>query len=142
MPIKRIVVGVDGSEGAAKALALTAELAAATGAEVVAVHAFEPLALVGKIEPPLDFVKIKHDTEELLRSEWCEPLSQAGVPFRAVVVEEDPVGALIDTAKAENGDLIVVGTRGIGGVRGVVLGSVANKLPHKAHVPVVIVPPE
>jgi nucleotide-binding universal stress UspA family protein len=142
MAIKRIIVGVDGSAGSAKALSLTAELAAATGAEVVAVHAFEPLALVGKIEPPLDFVKIKHETEEILRTEWCAPLAGADVPFRTVVVEEDPVHALVDTAKAEGGDLIVVGTRGLGSVRGAVLGSVANKLPHKAHVPVVIVPPE
>ena len=142
MPIERIIVGVDGSAGASKALELTAELADACGAEVVAVHAFEPLALVGKIEPPLDFVKIKHDTEALLRDEWCRPLADAGVDYRTTVVEDDPVGALIDTAKAQDGDLIVVGTRGVGGVRGLMVGSVANKLPHKSHVPVTIVPPD
>lgn len=141
MPITRIVVGVDGSDGSGKAVALTCEIAAATGAEVVAVHAFEPLSYVGKIEPPLDFPKIKHDTEQLLRDEWCKPLVDAGVPFRAVVVEVDPVHALIETAKAEGADMIVVGTRGIGGVKGMVLGSVASKLPSRSPVPVTIVPP-
>jgi nucleotide-binding universal stress UspA family protein len=142
MPIQRIIVGVDGSEGSARAVAFAAELAAPAGAEVVAVHAFEPLALIGKIEPPLDFVKIKHETEDLLRDTWCQPLHDAGVAFRALVVEGDPVHALVDAAKTEDADLIVVGTRGIGGVRGMVVGSVAGKLPHKSGVPVTIVPPD
>jgi nucleotide-binding universal stress UspA family protein len=142
MPIERIIVGVDGSPGAAKALELTVELARATGAEVVAVHAFEPLALIGKVEPPLDFPKIKHETEALLRDEWCRPLADAGVDFRSVVIDADPVGALVDTTEAEDGDLVIVGTRGLGKARALVLGSVASKLPSKSRVPVTIVPPD
>lgn len=141
MPITRIVVGVDGSEGSAKAVALACELAAATGAEVVAVHAFEPLSYVGKIEPPLDFPKIKQQTEELLRTEWCRPFEEAGLAYRTLVVDDDPVHALVYAATNEAADMIVVGTRGIGGVRGMVVGSVASKLPSTSPVPVTIVPP-
>lgn len=141
MPIDRIVVGVDGSDGAARAVSLTAELAEATGAEVVAVHAFEPLALIGKVEPPLDFPKIKHETEAMLRDDWCRPLADAGVGYRTVVVDADPIGALLDVVAAERGDLIVVGTRGLGKAKAMVLGSVAGKLPSRSPVPVTIVPP-
>jgi nucleotide-binding universal stress UspA family protein len=140
MAIERIVVGVDGSTGSARALALVAELATATGASVVAVHAFEPLALIGKVEPPLDFPKIKRETESLLRDEWCRVLSEAGVEFRGVVVDADPVSALIGTVEAEHADLVVVGTRGLGKAKALVLGSVAGKLPSRSPVPVTIVP--
>lgn len=140
MGIERIVVGVDGSTGSSRAMALAVELAEATGAEVVAVHAFEPLALIGKVEPPLDFAKIKRETEAVLRDEWCRPLTEAGVDFRAVVLDADPVGALVDTIEQEDGDLVVVGTRGLGKAKALVLGSVAEKLPSRSPVPVTIVP--
>jgi nucleotide-binding universal stress UspA family protein len=139
--IERIIIGVDGSEGSGRGMAVCIDLAGPLGAEVIVVHAFEPLSYVGKVEPPLDFARIKLETEQLLRDEWCSPFADAGIPFRTSVVDADPVHALTDTAAAEQADLIVVGTRGIGGVRGKVLGSVASKLPQHSKVPVVIVPP-
>jgi nucleotide-binding universal stress UspA family protein len=140
--IDRIVVGVDGSEGSGRGMAVAIDLAGPLGAEVIAVHAFEPLSYVGKVEPPLDFARIKDDTEKLLRAEWCKPLADAGIEFSTVVIDEDPVHALVDVAASQDADLIVIGTRGIGGVRGKVLGSVAAKVPHHTKLPIVIVPPD
>jgi nucleotide-binding universal stress UspA family protein len=139
--IDRIVVGVDGSEGSSDAVLFCADLASAVGAEVVAVHAFEPLALLGKVEPPVDFAAVKDQIGTLLHDDWCQPLAERGVAFRIAVVEDDPVTAMVDAAQAEGADLVVVGTRGLGGVKGLVLGSVATKLPHRCPVPVTIIPP-
>jgi nucleotide-binding universal stress UspA family protein len=68
-------------------------------------------------------------------------MTDAGITFRTVVIDEDPVHALVDVAANEDADMIVIGTRGIGGVRGKVLGSVASKVPHHTKLPIVIVPP-
>jgi nucleotide-binding universal stress UspA family protein len=56
------------------------------------------------------------------------------------VVDADPVSALIGTVEAEHADLVVVGTRGLGKAKALVLGSVAGKLPSRSPVPVTIVP--
>jgi nucleotide-binding universal stress UspA family protein len=47
---------------------------------------------------------------------------------------------LVRAARDAEADLLVCGTRGIGGVKGMVLGSVARELPAKAHRPVTVVP--
>ncbi|MGD9754473.1 MAG: universal stress protein, partial [Acidimicrobiia bacterium] len=78
MSVRRIVVGVDGSDNAAAAVRWTAALAVQLGAEVVAVHAFEPLALLGEVPPPVDFAALRAAAEEDLQQRWCEPLHAAG----------------------------------------------------------------
>jgi nucleotide-binding universal stress UspA family protein len=55
-------------------------------------------------------------------------------------VTGDPVDALVNVAEQEGADLIVVGNKGMAGVRGKVLGSVPNSVAHRAHCAVLILP--
>lgn len=142
MSVRRIVVGVDGSDNAAAAVRWTAALAVQLGAEVVAVHAFEPLALLGEVPPPVDFAALRAAAEEDLQQRWCEPLHAAGVAVRAVVLERGPVEALVEAADEADADLVVVGARGRSTLRGLVLGSTSQKLPHETRRPVCIVHPD
>ncbi len=141
MSVSTIVVGTDGSEGARHAVEFAAGLARDLGATVVVVHAFEPLALVGLVEPPVDFAKLRDQAQELLESEWAQPLADAGVDHEAVVAEGHAADVLADVAAAHDADLLVVGARGLGGVRGLLLGSTSARLPHVTGIPVTIVPP-
>ncbi len=136
-----IVVGVDGSEGSRHALIVAAELGAGLGAEVVAVHAFEPLALLGEVPPPIDFVALRAEVAEEMERDWVGPLRDAGVTYRCLIVEDRPVKALLRAAEDVGATHIVVGTRGVGGFKGLLVGSVASTLPGHAHLPVTIVPP-
>ncbi|HEU5002046.1 MAG TPA: universal stress protein [Actinomycetota bacterium] len=147
--ISRIVVGLDGSEGSAAAAAWCAELAAPTGAQVLAVHGAGKLPEVFRGAPDavaagLDLSGHRHPgwkrDAEITLERWCEPLRTAGVPYRSAVVEDDAVHALLHVAAHEHADLIVVGAQGHGGMVGRILGGVTYKLAHHAHVPVVIVP--
>ena len=140
MTIRTIVVGVEGSANAEAAVVLAAEVARGRGARVVAVHAFEPLALLGKVEPPVDFAVLEETTRRTLRDEWCAPLHDAGVVYEARVVENDPVHGLVEAADEVEADLIVVGARGMSRLKGLVLGSTSIKLPQVAGRPVTIVP--
>lgn len=148
--IRRIVVGVDGSEGAARAVVWAARLARTTGAEVVAAHAIEtPLFLDGY---PLVAGTIPHEPwdvawkewreheHELLEQRWCRPLAEAGVNYRAETIAGGPK-ALIELAESEDADAIVAGRRGRGGFAELVLGSFSHHLVHHSRRPVIVVPP-
>jgi nucleotide-binding universal stress UspA family protein len=142
MTIKRIVVGVDGSPQSAGALDWAADLAITTGAEIVAVHAFElgPY-LPGAMGPPytMDRGAVANN---LLRelSEWCAPLHQREVAFHTVLREGVAGVELLRVAAEESADLIVVGSRSRGPLRELLLGSVAHHVTHHATHPVAVVP--
>lgn len=148
-PIRRIVVGVDGSDGAARAVAWSARLARATGAEVVAAHAIESPALLdgfplvtGTIPTESWDVALKEwreHTRELLDQRWCRPLADADVRYRGELIAGGPE-ALIEFAGSEEADVIVVGRRGRGGFAELVLGSFSHHLVHHSHTPVLVVP--
>jgi len=141
-PFPLMVVGVDGSDAARRALEWAAALAAATDAEVVAVHV---LTYDREFERDLTIDTMRNWRRELnrdLKGLWTEPLRSALVRFRSVLVEaSSPTEGLLDVAHQEQADLIVVGARGHGSLAGRVMGGVSYRLAHRATQPVVVVPP-
>jgi nucleotide-binding universal stress UspA family protein len=120
MTARRVLVGLDGSPGAAVALDWCRQYAGILDAEVIAVHVIPILAFTGY--PPADVAKGRtleqmHSTMERALEGWVAPLRAAGVPCRTVVLDDNPAPALDATAIKEDCDLIVVGRRGCGGFR-------------------------
>lgn len=142
MPLARILVGLDGSAGSERALHWAVGRAADTGAEVVAVHVLAPLDEFLVALPPLGRTNWAEDRRRQLDEDWCQPLRDAGVAYRARLEEDNPAAGLRRVADEEEADLIVVGAQGHGGVGERLLGSVSYKLAHAARHPVVIVPSE
>ena len=131
-----VVVGVDGSEGSFRALAWCQEMAGAVATEVIVVHAEEPLAEWVPHSNPDSWYQVALEHGE----EWVAPLRHAGVTARVLVAEGSAVDALTDAATREQAGLLVVGSRGLGGITGLRLGSTALKVLHHGHLPVVMVP--
>jgi nucleotide-binding universal stress UspA family protein len=142
----RIVVGVDGSEGARSALVWALTEAARRGAEVEVVSAF-PVDFywtdANLIDPRL-IDAVRADTEALsqalVEDARHDPVvvavpGSSGVPNQVVVVAGAPAEHLVRRAGA--GDLLVVGSRGRTAVRSTLLGSVA--LHCAAHAPCAVV---
>lgn len=136
--VERIVLGVDGSDESAAAVRWCAPVAAATGAEVIAVTIEEPIVEWTPSWSDRNWRRAaEHDVER-----WVEPLTAAGVAAEAVVVEQlNVVDGLLGVATARQADLLVVGNRGAGGFSGLRMGGVALKTLHRATMPVVLVPP-
>jgi nucleotide-binding universal stress UspA family protein len=150
MPVRRIVLGLDGSEGSAHACRWCAELAQSLDAEVVAVHAMElppyPVVMEGiaPVPSPIDpdlYVVWQGAQRQVVETEWCRPLQEKGVRYRAVLLEGEPAAMLLDAIRREQADLAVVGRRGTGALRELLLGSVSHSLTHHAACPVAVVPP-
>ncbi|MCB0976654.1 MAG: universal stress protein [Acidimicrobiales bacterium] len=142
MQFKTIVVGTDGSEGAARAMEWAARLAESTGAEVRAVNV---LTYSHEFMRDITFDTVttwRRSLEKELKSKWVAPLVERGIPYRCLVVEQDsPALGLVKAADKEGADLIVVGTRGSSRLGGRMLGSTSYSLAHHAHCPVTVVPP-
>ena len=69
----------------------------------------------------------------------CEVLTDAGVPFEVEVVSADAPLAIARIALERHCDFILMGTRGMGAIAGMALGSVATKVVHLADLPVTLV---
>jgi nucleotide-binding universal stress UspA family protein len=121
---KRILVGSDGSPTAANAVARAAELAQLMGAT---------LEIVGAFESESD----RPELEGLLRAEAHE-LRTDGQEVTTSARSGDPVDVLIAIAEERDADLIVVGNRGMVGAKRFLLGSVPDKISHRATCSVLI----
>ena len=137
--VRKVVVGLDGSPGARRALdwVLTA---AGPDVEVIAVHAVRPLGEFLLDLPALGLDDWRRNLQWELEDVWCKPLQDAGMRYRAVTVDGNPARALCQVANAEEATMIVVGAQGHGNRAEKLLGSVSYKLTHTARQPVVVVP--
>jgi nucleotide-binding universal stress UspA family protein len=143
--VRRIVVGVDGSETSRHALRWAAEEARNHAAQLHVVHAWEvpaPSVAVGvtsgRRTAPAEG---QHDeasrlVADVVRDELGE---QPPGDVRTSIGRGPAAGVLLDAAR--DADLLVVGSRGLGGFRGLLLGSVSSKMASHAPCPVVIVRP-
>ncbi len=140
---QKIVVGIDGSSGGSKALEFAFEEAQRRDADLVGLYAWHyptlaatPAPFGGLPVPPLE--EMEAAAREALDHIMSEIDVPAGVRFEGVVREGSPAGILLD--ESESADLIVVGTRGHGGFKGLLLGSVSHQVVSHAECPVVVVP--
>lgn len=136
----RIVVGTDGSPGSVAAIRWAIEEAKLRDAEVELVHAYAdpPLAAYPTIVVP---VISPEELESAAREVVDGALEAAGgagdVTVTTVVEVGGPAGVLVE--RAADAELIVTGSRGRGGFRGLLLGSVSQQVASHAPCPTVIV---
>jgi len=142
---KSIVVGTDGSDTATQAVQQAVELAAAVGAAIELVSAYEPVAQhrlsAERREAPEDLqwaISPREDVDTTLDAA-AEIARRAGVPVEVYPRQGDPADAILDVAEERGSDLIVVGNKGMTGAKRFLLGSVPNKVSHHAPCSVMII---
>ena len=139
---KTIVVGTDGSDRAGVAVEEAFALAKLTGATVHVVHAIHPTATMGFSDVPGTAQSITTTLREHADQVCTELRAKAereGVSGEVHNPEGDPADALIRIADAVDADVIVVGNRGMAGIKRFVLGSVPNKVSHQCPCSLLIV---
>ncbi len=138
---KTVVVGVDGSPGSLKALTWAATEAAEHGAELVVLNVWEHT-----LPPPTGSVSV---SERFVPDSSQRTAEQLVTEIKAVLGDDPPVvvqpmvkqgsPAKVLIEQSAKADLLVVGTRGHGGFRGLVLGSVSQHVAGYAQCSVTIV---
>ena len=137
-----IVVGVDGSEGAVRALEFALEEAQARHADVKAVAAWHVPA--GAYETGWVPVSVDpSDYEKIAQAGLEKTIENAAAATSGVdvtpILRKGQTGEVL-VAESRGAELLVVGSRGLGGFKGLLLGSVGRQCTNHAACPVVIVP--
>ena len=133
-----VAVGVDGSEGSRRALRWAAEEARLRGARLRAITVWSYMDQpAGTFDPAYTEANARRELDTAIAALGDDA---GGVEIEPVTVCDLPAHGLLEAA--EDADLLVVGSRGHGGFRGLLLGSVSQQVAHHATVPVVIVPGE
>ncbi len=133
---ERIVVGTDGSTSSHEALAWAVEEARLRSAALTVVVGYLP-PYIGNAEAAWDF----DDDAEISKAALdaaIEAVDTTGLPtpIERRLVADGAAPAILSAA--EGADLVVVGSRGLGGFKGLVLGSVSHHVTHHASCPVVV----
>ena len=143
---RRILVAVDGSDTANKALAAAIHLAKEMNGRVRLVHVIEELGYLIGFDQYAgyagDLIKIMHDTGNEILEGGLAVAQAASVEADCMLYDkagERLADAISDAAKRWDADLIVVGTHGRHGVGRILMGSGAEQITRLAPVPVLVV---
>jgi nucleotide-binding universal stress UspA family protein len=152
-PSRPVLLAYDGSDTAARAIEHAG--AALGGGPAVALTAFEPTAsvtgydpLAGVSEGMSHATGLEREMDEIgaqvagrTAEQGAEVARRHGFDATARTAEGKVWRAIVDTADEIDAKVIVVGTRGHGGLQSLMIGSVANGVVHHSNRPVLVIPP-
>ena len=145
MKIETILVATDFSETAKKAMETAVDMARHFEAQLVILHAYNveipiasPMMTGGYILPDGFFEEIGKQARLQVEAAAKE-VTDKGVAAVGVAIDEPAALAIVDEAKRRNADMIVMGTRGLTGLKHMALGSIADKVVRTAPCPVLTV---
>jgi len=137
---QHILVATDFSEASRRALCDALALAAGSDTDVSVIHVMRPDWRYASLENPPEIDLQRIDTEERLSAFVCGAVP--GVKIKAAYVRQAPVAQAVAAVIEEAGvDLLLIGTRGRGGLSKLALGSVAEELLRVAPCPVMTIGP-
>ena len=137
-----ILLGSDGSDGAVKAAEYAADLAKKYHARLTILSVFHPSPFLPPFEVPLDVGLEARYIMELQNEavgKAAAVANQRDVPYGSRREIGHPAEVIPRIAEEERCDLIVLGSRGLNDIQSFFLGSVADRVTHHAHCPVLIV---
>lgn len=135
--LEHLVVGVDGSECAHRALEWAA--AQAGNRLLTVVHGFSPGLELWAAAAQINLDPVRAEHHELLDTTWSEPARAADhAKVRTVLVDDNPASALLDIAERESADAIVIGHQGHSRWSRHHVGDIAGRLLHHCDRPLIL----
>jgi nucleotide-binding universal stress UspA family protein len=152
MNLKLILVATDASAASNRALEMAVQIAGQHDAELLIVHVIRDMQIPFEIKeiPELEFNKFEsfNDAREEIMRKIAETVlrtakekaQKAGADkVQTAIGTGDPATGILDFARRREVDMIVVGTRGLGKLKGTILGSVSRKVVNNAETTCLIV---
>ena len=148
--ISKILVPIDGSEHSDRAVNYALDLAEKYSAEIVLLSVAQPFVATGPMfvtqpmmppESTIIYVKGIETAHEKMLAEALKKAKEIkpSIKISKILVNGRPADKIVEIAKEEKFDLIVMGSRGLGGIKEFFLGSVSDRVADQASCPVLIV---
>jgi nucleotide-binding universal stress UspA family protein len=142
-PVQKILVPLDFSAQSAEALAYAADLARRYDASLTLAHVYQPVNYAAaegfRLYTPEQLTTLLDELHQQLRAAEAEARAIGAPRIALVTLQGDPFSELLELARKESFDMIVMGTHGRTGFRHALLGSIAEKLVRSAPCPVLTV---
>lgn len=136
----RILIAYDGSELSKKALQTAVRIAETDpGVALHIVNVLEPLILTGYETRIDELLKQRKDNAEAMLEQVKQSLSSLANPIQTHIADGPPGERIVNTAAEQECDLIIMGSRGLTGIKEFFLGSVSHYVAQRAACPVLIV---
>ena len=145
--IKKILVATDASAASNRAVSMAAYMAGCHDAELLILHVIRDMqlpTLVKKAPELEDFANAREDilrqvAENILNEAQVRAGKGGAIKIQTAIGSGDPASSVIGFAKRRNIDMIVIGTRGLGKIKEVLMGSVSRKIANSAEANCLIV---
>ncbi len=144
--MKKILIPVDGSDYSKRAVKKGAEVAKAFDSEVILLNVIDlkfaiPSQATIKFSSAYDVLMDRsRDNSKKLLEEAKDLLKGVAKDVKTEIIEGDSSISIIRYLEKNDIDLIIMGSQGVsGGLKGLLIGSVTNKVLHNTHVPVLVV---
>jgi len=144
---KKAFIGVDMSETSAQAARTAYALGLLDGADVTFVHAYAPIVRPMMIHAGIPVERVSEEAEREFQNtrrdvaRFIQGLDLGKLNYNARIVEGFGAGAIAGVVEQAKTDLLVIGTRGLSGVKRLFLGSVAQELMSSLEIDILAVPP-
>jgi len=137
----KILVPVDGSDNSYRALDAALLLSEKLGAKVTAIHVMEvvPVLHIESEKLLRELLGAYKKEYQLILSKCTEIATKKGLSINTNLLQGSPGSTIIDFCEKEKYDIIVMGSRGMGKFKELVLGSVSSKVVHHSSCPVMII---
>jgi nucleotide-binding universal stress UspA family protein len=134
-----IIAALDGSEQSMQALKYARKIAECFGAKLVLVYAYPHTSDLRDSVEYNNLVAQRKRAGHKIMEAARKHLAETSIEVEEDLLEGPAADAILSAAEIRHADLIVLGTRGMGSLKGMVFGSVSTKVSHYASCPVLVV---
>lgn len=135
---RKILVPLDGSEHSRRALRYALGLAQAQNAHVALLHCLDRIPMLIGGEPRIELERELVREAQKLLTPFAKKVRQLGIEPALIIKEGHPGEVIVQEAKSGDYDLIVMGSRGLSALQGLLMGSDAHRVLSAAHCPVLL----
>ncbi len=137
----KILIPVDGSDNSYRALDAALLLSEKLGAKVTAIHVMEDIPVLHIQSEKLltELIDAYKKENQLILSKCSEIATRKGLSINTKLLQGNPGSTILAFCEKEKYDIVVIGSRGMGRFKELVLGSVSSKVVHHSSCPVMII---
>lgn len=136
-----ILVPIDGSDNSYRALDAALLLSEKLGSNITVIHVMEevPITHIGSEKMLNELLKAYKKENQDILLKCTEIANQKGLTIKTLLLQGNPASAILDYNKKEKFDLVIMGSRGLGKFKELILGSVSSKIVHHSSCAVLLI---